>query len=190
MGEGEKMASGASAARAKIIGYKSALYSAVLFIIGVMQVTFFSKINVLSATPDLLLGAVLTLAVYEEHKVSAVAGIVAGFIYCALGGFSYPLYIFFSFACGYVFHTISEHAFGKNYLSYLALACFAFGVKGLYNVVDVSLSAHSFNVFNTIVKVVIPEFISSMIFCSISYFVFLGLTRIFNKKSKTRKDYI
>ena len=70
---------------AKIIAYKSAIYSIPLFLLGIMQVTFFSKINVLGATPDLLLGAILVIAMLDNERVSAVCGIIAGVIYVSLG---------------------------------------------------------------------------------------------------------
>ena len=57
---------------AKIIAYKSALYAIPLFLVGVMQVTFFSKINILGATPDLLLGAILVIAMLDNERVCAV----------------------------------------------------------------------------------------------------------------------
>ena len=70
--------------KSKLLGYKAMLYGAALFVLSIMQTSFFSQINILGATPDLLLGAVLTLAMFEDHKTSAVCGIIAGFFYCAL----------------------------------------------------------------------------------------------------------
>ena len=56
--------------------------------------------------PLYLLGAVLTLAMFEDHKTSAVCGIIAGFFYCALGGAVYPIYILFSFIIDLIYETI------------------------------------------------------------------------------------
>lgn len=178
------MAQGAKNARNKIVAYKCILYSAALFILGVFQVSFFGSLRLFGAVPDLLLGALITLAVYEEHKVVSICGIVSGFVYTALGGFSYPIYILFSFLMGYVFWGVSEKVFSKNYPSYLALSVFAFGAKGLYNLVELALSASSFSLISAFIKIVLPEFAVSMLFCSISYFIFYGLTRIFNSKNK------
>ncbi len=169
-------------AGSKIIAYKSILYGTALFFLGIMQVTFFSKINLLSAAPDILLGAVITLSMLEDQRVSAISGIVSGVIYCALGTSSLPMYILFSFLCGYFFHSISNHLFGKNFFSFLALALIAYGAKALFNITELSFLAQSFNLASAVISVIIPEFISSAAFCSISYFVFSGLTKIFNKK--------
>ena len=173
--------------KSKLLGYKAMLYGAALFVLSIMQTSFFSQINILGATPDLLLGAVLTLAMFEDHKTSAVCGIIAGFFNCALGGAMYPIYILFSFMCGYVFWNVSERVFGKNYVSFISLALLTYGAKALYNLVELSLTAHSFNVLSAVVNVALPEFLSSMLFCSISYGIFRNLCKIFNKKSKSRR---
>lgn len=185
------MAKGASSAKNKIIAYKCILYGVFLFILGVFQVTFFGSIRIFGSVPDLLLGALITLAVYEEHRVVSICGIVSGFVYTALGGFSLPLYMIFSFLVGYIFWGISEKLFAKNYPSYLILSIFAFGAKGLFNLVELALSANSFSLISAFFKIVLPEFAASMLFCSISYFIFYGLTRIFNSKNKkTRKGIL
>lgn len=178
------MSNNASASRTRTILYKSLVYGIALFIVGVLQSTFFTKINVLNATPDLLLASVLTVAIFDDHRISAIVGIISGFLYCALGGFSYPVYMIFSFLCGYVFWSISERAFAKNYPSFLALAVFAFGAKGLWNLIEISLSATSFNLIGTMIYVVIPELISSMLFCSISYLIFHRISKLFRGTSR------
>ncbi len=183
------MSNAVRAARSRIIAYKSLLYGVILFFISVLQVSFFSKVTLFGATPDLLLASVLTLAMHEEHKVSTICGIIAGFFYCALGGFSYPLYLVFSFLCGYIFWTISEHVFGKNYPSFLAFSALAFGIKGMYNIFEASLSAQSFSIIGIFAYTVVPEFASSMLFCSVSYIILIGPIKLLTQKSISRKDH-
>ena len=174
--------------QAKLLGYKSMLYGAALFVLAIMQSSFFSQINLFGATPDLLLGAVLTIAMFDDGQTSAVCGIIAGFFYCALGGAVYPIYILFAFLCGYVLPSVSERVLGKNYLSFLSLALLTYGAKAFYNLIELSLNANSFNIFSAFINVVVPEFLSSMLFCSISYVIFRNLCKIFNKKSKSRRS--
>lgn len=183
------MSNSAKSARVKIITYKCATYGIFLFFLGLLQVSFFSKVNIWGATPDLLLGATLTLAMHEDQKSASICGIIAGFFYYSLGGFTYPLYMIFSFLCAYIFWMLSENILGKNHASFLVLAALIYGAKAIFNIFEASLSSSTFNIFNTIGTVVIPEFVSSMVFCSISYLIFSLLTRIF-KKSKSRKENI
>ena len=181
------MADSARAAKLKILTYKGVFYGALLFILGVLQVTFFSRINLFNATPDLLLGAVIVISMYEDHKVTTICSILSGFVYCSLGGFSYPLYLIFSFLCGYILWSLSEHTFGKNYLSFLALAAITYGAKVMFNIFEPSLTSSSFNLWVVLFDSVIPEYFSSLIFCSISYLIFAFSTRIMNKKRKSRR---
>ena len=173
---------GAESARAKIILYKCALYGIALYFIGVLQVTFFAGINVFGATPDLLLAAVATVALYEDIKVAGICGIISGFFYTALGGFSIPLYIIFSFLCAYALSVATENGLPKKHSSFLIVAILAFGAKALFNIAEISLSASSFSAFGTVKSIIIPEFLSSMLLCPVAYLIFFGISRIFNKK--------
>lgn len=180
------MASKTSITKIKAIAYKCSVYSIALFVLSIAQVTFFSKINVLGATPDLMLGAVLLIAMKDDQRVSSICGIVSGFLYCAMGGFVYPFYMMFSFLCGYVLWIISDRFLGKNYVSYLALAVLAFSLKALFNVIEASLFAYTINILNMFTKAIIPEFISSMTFCTVSYLIFNSLSRLLNSKSNKK----
>ena len=178
------MAKRASSVKAKSIAYKCVVYGIFLFILSVAQVTFFSKINILNATPDLMLGAVLLIAMKENQKVSSICGIISGFFYCTMGGFVYPFYIVFSFLCGYTLWFVSDRFLGKNYASYLALALLTFLLKAIFNIVESSLFAYTVNLLNMFSKAILPEFISSMAFCSLSYVLFTAIARLLNSKSK------
>ncbi len=180
------MAKRLNSARAKNIAYKCVVYGIFLFVLSIAQVTFFSKINVLGATPDLLLGAVLLIAMREDQRVASICGIISGFFYCTMGGFVYPFYVIFSFLCGYTLWFVSDRFLGKNYISYLTLALLTFLLKALFNVIESSLFAYTINMINMFSKAILPEFISSMVFCSLSYLIFTAIARLLN--SKSRKD--
>lgn len=178
------MAKKISSAKVKTVSYKCFVYAIVLFVLSIAQVTFFSRINVLGATPDLMLGAVLCIAMRDDKEVAAICGIISGFFYCAVGGFVYPFYMMFSFLCGYTLWGVSDRFLGKNYISYIALALLAFALKAVFNIVEASLFAYTINMLNMFSKAILPEFISSMIFCSLSYLIFSPIARLFNSKSR------
>lgn len=181
------MAQKINTARVKTIAYKCFIYSIALFILSVAQVTFFAKINVLGATPDLMLGAVLLIAMKDDQKVASICGIISGFLYCAMGGFVYPFYMMFSFLCGYTLWFVSDRFLGKNYISYLALAILTFTLKAIFNIIEASLFAYTINILNMFSKAILPEFISSMVFCSLSYLIFSLLARLLNSKSRRKE---
>lgn len=148
------------------------------------QVSFFSVINILGAPPDLLLGAVVALAMLESDRICTVCGIISGFLYCALGGFSYPLYILFSFFCACALSYICKRFPKRNYLAFLALSLLAYCAKAVFNLAELMIFSHASGLFHTLIYAVAPEFISSLIFCSISYLVMSRTIRALNKNAK------
>ena len=182
------MISAAQYAKIKSISYKCLIYSLLLFLLGVAQTTLFSKINILNAPPDILLASVVALSMKENHKICSICAIVSGFFYCALGGMRPPLYILFSFLCGYVFWIIAQQSFNNGYRSFLALSVLAFAAKGIFNIIYSSVYSNRFLLFRDIANIVIPEFISSMLFCSLSYIIFSGLFTLVNKISNKGRN--
>ena len=170
----------------KTVGYKALVYGAALFVLTVMQTTFFARLTLFGATPDLLCAAVITLAMLEGERTGGVCGIAAGAFAVFLGGAS-VLYIPFSFFCGYIFGIVSKHAFAKNYPSALALMGFAFLAKGFFNLIDTSLLAQSFDLPKTLLEVILPELFYSALLCTPIYFIFSALAKIFRRSGRERK---
>ena len=185
---GETMADIAKRAKLKSLIYKCSVYSLALFIIAIAHVTFFSKINVLNATPDLLLAAIVALCVKEEHKVASICAIVSGFLYCALGATEYPIYIIFSFLCVYVLKIFALRSFSARFSSFIALCAIAFGAKILFNIMYLSVFSGSFSLIRIITRIALPEFVSSLILCPVSYAVTNTIFKLINKKSKPQKE--
>ena len=179
---------GVESAKVKTVIYKCALYGVVLYILAILQVTFFAKINILNAQPDLLLAAIATLVLYEDTKVASICGIVSGFFYCALGGATLPFYIVFSFLCAYTLRIITDYGLSGRHSSFIALALLAFGAKAVFNMAELSLTAQSYNLFNAVSSIILPEFISSLVFSPIPYLLFYALSRIFHANNNRRKD--
>ena len=172
------------------MGYKAAVFGSALFVLAVMQTTLLARLSLFGATPDLMLAAILTLAMHDGERTGAVAGIATGFFCSAIGGNISPIYMLFAFLCGYVFGIVSDHALSKNFPSYLALSAVLFLAKGIFNLIDVSLLSKSFDLLSTLSGVVIPELFCSLILCPPVYFAFRALVRIFDKNHHERKDIV
>ncbi len=57
-----------------------------MLLLSVATVSFFARLTWLPATPDLILGAVLAIALLDSRRSAAVAGIGGGVLLDALGG--------------------------------------------------------------------------------------------------------
>lgn len=183
-GEDKAILSSTQLARIKSMGYKCTIYAIALYILAIAQVTFFNKINLFGAPPDLLLAAIATLCMKEEHKICSICGIVSGFFYCALGGAQSPLYMIFSFLCAYIFFFMAERSKKQTIRSYFTLCALIFAVKAVFNIVETSIFSSSFVLIRIFVSAVLPEYISSMAFCLLSYFLFGLIAALINKKSQ------
>ncbi|MBQ9085997.1 MAG: hypothetical protein IJY47_02290 [Clostridia bacterium] len=68
-----------------------AVWGGLLFILAVARGSFFARLSFLPATPDLLLCALVAIALLDSVPVAAVAGIGGGFLADALGGTGFSL---------------------------------------------------------------------------------------------------
>ena len=178
------MLSSTQLARIKAVGYKCTIYAIALYLLAIAQVTFFNKINLFGAPPDLLLAAIAVLCIKEDHKICSICGIISGFFYCALGGGQSPLYMIFSFLCAYIFFFVAERSKKQTIRSYLILCVLMFAAKAIFNMIDTSLFSSSFVLIRIFISAVLPEYVSSMAFCLVSYFLFGLITALVNKKSQ------
>ena len=80
-GEDSVVLSSTQLARIKAVGYKCTIYAIALYFLAIAQVTFFNKINLFGAPPDLLLAAIAVLCIKEDHKICSICGIISGFFY-------------------------------------------------------------------------------------------------------------
>ena len=62
------------------------LYGLRLFLAGCAQCGFFATLSFLPATPDLILGCLLAIALLDSPRVALVAALPAGFFLEAIGG--------------------------------------------------------------------------------------------------------
>lgn len=63
-----------------------AVWGILLFLLAVSESAFFSRLHFLPATPDLVLGAVVAIALLDSVPAAAVAAVGGGIITDALGG--------------------------------------------------------------------------------------------------------
>ena len=62
------------------------VFSPVIFLLAVIQCSFFAQLYFLPATPDLMIGFVVAVAMLDSQPSAAICGIGAGFHRrCALG---------------------------------------------------------------------------------------------------------
>ena len=154
----------------RIIG-KILLDTLLVFGSGIVQTSFFPAVNLFPASPDLMLSAVVGLAVFEGERTGALAGIGAGVVAVSLGGAgTAPLPLFYMLS-GYFMGIAAKVNFVRNILSWFLYITFAAlaraGLSFLYSVFTVP----DVNVMVTLISVVMPEFAMTVAFSVFNYFL-------------------
>ena len=65
---------------------RTAVWGSLLFLLAVSEGAFFARLHFLPATPDLILGAVIAIALADSVPVAAIAAVGGGFLVDAMGG--------------------------------------------------------------------------------------------------------
>ena len=149
--------------RSSMMRKRVILYSIVIFLLAVARGSFFARLEILPASPDLVLGVVAAVAVVDSIETAAITGVIGGVITDAVGGFGMYLSPIVYLVAAIVIAMATKKMMPR-YLSWLAtfpiacligggatlLKCFLFGSPAAF----VQLIRH----------IIIPEFIITVIF--------------------------
>lgn len=155
----------------------------ILIVISVfIQTTIFS---VFETVPMLTFAISCAIGFLCGEKVGAVAGLFSGAVIDILGNtgvwFSPLLYMF----CGYICGALVGWFLSENLPSFLVYATVAGAIKEIYTVILYGLFSESFRLFEIIMKLVIPEFLTYLLCILPAYgavFVIHTLIKGKNKK--------
>jgi len=146
------------------------VYSPAIFLLAVIQCSFFAQLRFLPAVPDLILGLIVGISMLDSQRAGAVCGIGAGFVIDALGSSGLSLsplfYLFIGALCG---------AFSKKmlpgFLSWL-VNLFVFSLaKSVLTVLNVLYIANDIPFSEMLTKLLLPEFVTTFIICVPVFFV-------------------
>ena len=159
------------------------LFSALIFLSGSLQSSFFTASGLVPASPDLLLIAVIGLAVYDGERSGAVSGICAGVLAEAFGGGAHILFFpLFYMLCGYFFGVVSRVFLNRNFISWMLYILIGTALRSALSVVHSMLTETDVNLYLIFKDIVIPEYFITLI-CSIPmYFLVRATVRPFHKK--------
>ena len=162
---------------------KILLFTILVFFSGVLQSSLFPALSMLPASPDLVLIAVIGLAVYDGERSGAVTGIGGGVLLEALGGGANILLMpLFYMLCGYIFGIVSRVFLNRNFISWLLYILIGISLRGALSLVHSIFTEIDVTVYLILTEVIIPEYFITLI-CSIPmYFVVRAASRPFHKK--------
>lgn len=142
-----------------------------IFTCGVIQTSFFPALSIFRASPDLLLSAVIGLAVWQGEKSGAVSGIGAGIMAMSLGGAGTALLPVFYMLSGYLTGIIAKINFKNNLLSWFIYMTAAAFSRSLFSFLYSLFALRDSNMLVTFANIVIPEFFMTVAFSVINYYL-------------------
>ena len=145
------------------------IYGTLVLFTAVAQCSFFSQLDICPATPDLVIGIVIAIALLDSVSSAAAVGVAAGFVTDALGSvgsvaFSAVFYLIVAVLLG----TLAQKMLPR-FMSWLCLLIPALALRAVYTLICLSVSAHAFAPISLMGAVLIPELITTAILCIPAY---------------------
>ncbi|MBO5884067.1 MAG: hypothetical protein J6Q78_06650 [Clostridia bacterium] len=141
-----------------------------ILVLAAAECSFFSALKPMGATPDLILGLVVALALTSTLEETAVCAVVGGYVIDALGGiglsFSALFYLLVGVSIGIMAKKIMQ-----SFPAYAVLLIPAFLLGGIYTGVEVILFYGSVPTVSALVKLILPQMLMGYIFCLPIYFI-------------------
>ncbi len=163
-----------------------AVFFSVLMIISVIlqcsEITFFGVI------PDITFTLVCAIGFIAGEKYGGIFGLSAGVLIMMLGGSGISLSPIMYTLCGYLCGALPNLILRRNFLSYIVYTAMMGAIHILFSLIYLIMLSESFQIWKTMGKQVVPEFLSCVIFMVMAYgmiFVIYGLFRGKKKKSRS-----
>lgn len=159
------------------------IYGITFFILGVAQCSFFNELSFLSATPNIILGAVAAVSLIDSQRSAAVCGIAAGFLIDALGGTGISISPVALLCVALLCSEIAKKIL-PTFISWLILLIPASIVGSVFTLVNIFLLVGKLQVSAILKSILLPEFILTVIFSIPLFFIIKLCVRLADAKSK------
>lgn len=152
---------------------KSLVWGIWMFFLAVLQTSFFSVFRVFGAVPDLVLPAVIAIAVYDRERMGTIAGIMGGYIADAVGGVGLSLSPLVYMLCGCLVALLAYSVLRRDFFSWLVGTFFSLIAVGAVSVINAysSVGAVHFGVSDVIMGLILRPLLASVIMGVPVYFV-------------------
>ena len=163
---------------------KIILFGLLLFGSATVQTSFFPAVSIFPASPDLLLSAVIGIALFDGERTGAVCGTAAGLLAVALGGAgTAPLPVFYMLT-GYFLGIFARVNFKKNLLSWLIYISLGSVARPMLSLLVIVVTEQGMNLFTAFTRIILPELLMTVAFSLPNYFLARLVVMPFQKKDE------
>ena len=149
---------------------RTVIFGLVGFFLCILQCSFFSRLKPFGATPDVVLGSILAITALDNKKTAAVYAVGAGYFLDAIGSTPPSLSPVFYLLAVVVLGIISDKTM-PSFLSFGALMFPAVGLRAIFTLASLWISLGTFPPAVYFTAVILPEALSTFIFCLPVYFL-------------------
>ena len=166
---------------------RALVFTPVIFLLAVAQCSFFAQLHFLGAVPDLMLGAVVAIAILDSQRSAAVCGIGAGFVIDAIGASGLSFSPLFYMLCGAFCAALAKKML-PSFLSWtIQLAVFSVA-KALYTFFNILYISTNIFLPDVLLRILLPEIVCTFI-VSLPIFFIIKLCMIpIDSKRRLRLD--
>ncbi len=171
--------------KGKITPISHALYilffSLMLVFAAVLQC---ADIVLFGVVPDMCFALVCAIGFVLGEKYGAIFGLVGGILVWALGSGGVSLSPMLYAICGYICGALPKVILRRNFLSYLVYTAMMGAIHLLFTFVYFIMLSSSYEIWGAFGRLIIPEFISCVIFMIVAYGAVKLIYTLFKEKKK------
>ena len=159
------------------------LYGITFFTLSILQCSFFTELSFIKATPNLVLGALVAVSIFDKREASIITAISAGFLVDAIGGSGLSLTPIFFLAVSVIFSELSKKIL-PNIFTYGVLMLPASLTGAVFTYTMMKLNGTSLGLAELIRTILIPEIFVTVILSLPLCFPIGAISKFADSKSK------
>ena len=147
-----------------------ALYGVLCIVLCALQCSFFGRLSHIPATPDLLIGAVMAIALLDSVRSAAVFAVAGGFMIDAVGsvGISLSPLLYLVAVCAI---GLLAAKMLPSFFSYLLLLLGAVALREVFSFLQLLIIGKVPPVATALTGVILPEALCTLVLCIPVYFL-------------------
>lgn len=159
------------------------IYGIAAFLLGVSQCSFFSRLGLFGATPDLILGSLGAIVLLDNKRAALVYAVAAGYFIDALGALPPSFSPLFYLACATFVSIIAEKLIPR-FISYVIILVPLVVFRAVFTYLNLWISLGALPPIGASLGIVLPEMLSTFILCLPVYYLIKLCTIPIGARSK------
>lgn len=143
-----------------------------------------ADIRIFGRVPDFTFALACAIGFVARERYGAIFGLFGGVLVMALGGSGISLAPVYFTLCAYLSGVLPNVILRRNFLSYLIFCAMMGGIHTFFSLVYYVMISESSEIWGVIGKMLIPDFITTVICMIPAYFAVLGIYTLLKGKTQ------